>query len=94
MASAENLNFKDTLDRLDQITQAVKDPELPLDKVLDLYEEAVSLGLAAADALEDGIDLDALAEQPEQPEQPEQAGQSPVQSPEVDQAGTDAAPQL
>ena len=44
--------------RLEEIVQAVSDESLPLDAALDLYEEAVSLGMRASDFLEDGILLD------------------------------------
>lgn len=42
--------------RLDEIVEAVKDENLPLDDALDLYEEAVSLGLRVSDMLEDDIE--------------------------------------
>lgn len=42
--------------RLDEIVEAVKDESLPLDDALDLYEEAVSLGLRVSDMLEDDIE--------------------------------------
>lgn len=45
--------------RLDEIVEAVKDDSLPLDDALDLYEEAVSLGLRVSDMLEDDIEDDA-----------------------------------
>lgn len=47
--------------RLEEIAHAVDDPELSLDAALDLYEEAVSLGLRASDLLE--VDLTADEEQ-------------------------------
>lgn len=42
--------------RLDEIVEAVKNDDLPLDDALDLYEEAVTLGLRVSDMLEDDID--------------------------------------
>ena len=43
--------------RLAEIVQAVSDEGIPLDEALDLYEEAVSLGMRASDLLEDGIQV-------------------------------------
>ena len=56
-------DFEAVQERLDQIVKAVTDDELPLDDALDLYEEAVALGMRASELLEDGIavDEDALA---------------------------------
>ncbi len=51
----EALDFKGVKERLQQIAEAVDDPELSLDAALDLYEEAVTLGLQASDLLEVGI---------------------------------------
>ena len=51
----EALDFKGVKERLQQIAEAVDDPELSLDDALDLYEEAVALGLQASDLLEVGI---------------------------------------
>ena len=51
-------SFEDVQARLDQIVAAVADEDLPLDQALDLYEEAVSLGMRASDLLEDGIEVD------------------------------------
>ena len=41
--------------RLEEIARAVDDENLPLDEALDLYEEAVKLGLKASSLLEVGI---------------------------------------
>lgn len=41
--------------RLEEIARAVDDENLPLDDALDLYEEAVKLGLQASNLLEVGI---------------------------------------
>ena len=43
--------------RLDEIVKAVADEDIPLDDALDLYEEAVSLGMRASDLLEEGIEI-------------------------------------
>lgn len=44
--------------RLEEIVRAVDDEDLPLDDALDLYEEAVKLGLKASSLLEVGIVVD------------------------------------
>lgn len=48
-------SFEDIKERLDQIVQAVSDDDLPIDKALTLYEEAVGLGLEASSLLERDI---------------------------------------
>ena len=47
--------------RLEEIVEAVSDDQLPLDDALDLYEEAVNLGLRVSDLLEENISADELA---------------------------------
>lgn len=54
-ADGQAPDFKGVKERLHQIAEAVEDPELSLDAALDLYEEAVALGLQASDLLEVGI---------------------------------------
>ena len=44
--------------RLEEIMHAVEDDELPLDDALDLYEEAVKLGLQASSLLESAIEVE------------------------------------
>ena len=51
-------DFGGVKERLEEIAQAVSDESLPLDEALDLYEEAVALGLKASDLLEEGIRVD------------------------------------
>ena len=67
---AENVQdtqgFEAVQARLDEIVQAVSDEGIPLDEALDLYEEAVSLGMRASDLLEEGIQVtDEAAQDPE-----------------------------
>ena len=50
--------------RLDEIVAAVSDDALPLDDALDLYEEAVALGMRASDLLEAGIKAEEEASEP------------------------------
>nr|AHF26101.1 exonuclease VII small subunit [uncultured bacterium Contigcl_1769] len=49
--------------RLQEIVEAVGDDGLPLDDALDLYEEAVALGLRVSDLLEEGIELSDAADE-------------------------------
>ena len=49
-------DFGQAKQRLQEIAEAVDDDEMPLDKVLDLFEEAVSLGMQISDLLEVGQD--------------------------------------
>lgn len=50
-------DFETVQARLDEIVKAVADEDIPLDDALDLYEEAVSLGMRASDLLEEGIEV-------------------------------------
>lgn len=60
MADKKEYNsYAEVKARLDEIVAAVSDDDLPLDDALDLYEEAVSLGLRVSDMLEDDIDEEA-----------------------------------
>ena len=60
--AADYETFEALKARLDEIVEAVGDENLPLDDALDLYEEAVALGMRASDLLEVGISLDDSAE--------------------------------
>ena len=53
--ASEYADFASVKSRLDEIVKAVSDDEMPLDEALDLYEEAVALGMRASDLLEEGI---------------------------------------
>lgn len=59
MADDQSPTFEGINDRLKQIAENVKDESLPLDDALDLFEEAVQLGLQASNLLEEGISADA-----------------------------------
>ena len=50
-------DFESVKERLAEIAETVADENLSLDDALDLYEEAVSLGLKASDLLEVGVGL-------------------------------------
>ena len=41
--------------RLEEISQIVANDDIPLDEALDLYEEAVALGMQVSDLLEVGV---------------------------------------
>ena len=51
-------SFESLKKRLEEIAEAVGDESMALDDALDLFEEAVALGLRATDLLEDGINID------------------------------------
>lgn len=53
--TAELGEFEAVKNRLEEIARLVDDDDLPLDDALDLYEEAVKLGLEASSLLEVGI---------------------------------------
>ena len=67
--------FESVKERLAEIAETVADENLSLDDALDLYEEAVSLGLKASDLLEVGVGL------PDE-EAATEAGLDAAQSPE------------
>ena len=41
--------------RLEEIANAVSNDDMPLDEALDLFEEAVALGMQVSDLLEEGV---------------------------------------
>lgn len=55
MVTDGSQSFGDLKSRLDEIVSLVSDSELPLDQALDLYEEAVGIGLQASRIMEEGI---------------------------------------
>ena len=55
MSAAEYTTYADLKARLDEIVDATADEDRPIDEVLSLYEEAVDLGLAASDLIEQDI---------------------------------------
>ena len=58
-------DFESVKTRLAEIAEAVDDESLSLDDALDLYEEAVALGLKASDLLETGVVVPEEADDPE-----------------------------
>ena len=61
MANDHLQDFEAIKMRLEEIVEAVSDESIPLDDALDLYEEAVELGMRVSDVLEDGIEVDEAA---------------------------------
>ena len=55
MSHDDARSFEDIKIRLDEIVSLVSDDSLPLDEALDLYEEAVGIGLQASRIMEEGI---------------------------------------
>lgn len=51
-------DFESIKARLEEIANAVGDDSISLDDALDLYEEAVSLGMRVSDTIEDNIYVD------------------------------------
>ena len=64
--SVQPNSFEEAKARLEEIADAVGNDELPLDEALDLFDEAVSLGLAVSDLMEEGIEVD----EPDEPGKP------------------------
>ena len=61
MANDHLQDFEAIKTRLEEIVEAVSDESIPLDEALDLYEEAVELGMRVSDVLEDDIEVDEAA---------------------------------
>jgi exodeoxyribonuclease VII small subunit len=57
MTNSDLLTYQDVKARLDEIVEAVQDEGLPLSSAIDLYEEAVSLGMRLSGMLEQDIVL-------------------------------------
>lgn len=52
MDAGTERTFSDIRDRLEEIATQVKGDDVPLDTALDLYDEAVKLGMKATELLE------------------------------------------
>lgn len=61
-------DFESVKARLSEIADVIDDESLSLDDALDLYEEAVALGLQASDLLETGVVVPEGAENDENAE--------------------------
>lgn len=64
MANETGATFESVKTRLDEIVDAVSDEDISLDAALDLYEEAVKLGMQASTLLEEGIAQQETEEEP------------------------------
>ena len=60
-------SYEELKARLDQIVEAVSANDLPLDDALDLYEEAVKLGMRASELIEQDARLDQSKELEHEP---------------------------
>lgn len=52
---ADDLTFEGVNDRLTEIVDAVSNDDISLEETLDLFEEAIDLGMQASSLLEEGI---------------------------------------
>ena len=52
---ADDLTFEGVNDRLAEIVDAVSNDDISLEEALDLFEEAIDLGMQASSLLEEGI---------------------------------------
>lgn len=55
MSNEEQKSFEDVKTRLDEIVEVVSDEDITLDQALDLYEEAIKLGMQVSARLEEDI---------------------------------------
>lgn len=78
----ESNEFEVVRKRLEEIAREVDDDDMSLDDALDLYEEAVKLGLKASSLLEVGI----VAEEEPAPEPEDASGADAAAVSESDQA--------
>lgn len=67
MAADEAWSFNDLKTRLDEIVSLVSNDDLPLDEALDLYEEAVGIGMQASRIMEEGISEREAQQQDKEP---------------------------
>ena len=74
--------------RLQEIVEAVGDDDLPLDDALDLYEEAVALGLRVSDLLEEGIELPDAADEADEPGAAAAESPAPMSEPRAEAAAS------
>ena len=88
MANDHLQDFEAIKMRLEEIVEAVSDESIPLDDALDLYEEAVELGMRVSDVLEDDIVVDEEALEVEGAGELTQGGES-SEEPEASQAANE-----
>ena len=71
-------DYSEAKRRLEEIAESVARDDMPLDDALDLFEEAVSLGMQISDVLETGLDETEIVEAQEQASQQGQSSQAPT----------------
>ncbi len=87
----QNPTYEDVNNRLKEIVEAVADDQIDLDNALDLFEEAVALGMQASSMMEEDLAArDAQAEEREMQQQ--QAEELAEQEFSAQAATADAAP--
>lgn len=74
-----NQGFADVKERLDEIVDAVNDDDISLDAALDLYEEAITLGMKVSSLLEEDISAEQIALTVQSMDEAEAIGASPVE---------------
>ena len=73
----ESTSYTSAKAQLDDIAERVKSKDLPLEKALDLYEEAIRIGNTCADLLDvSELTVDELGGEPEADASGEDAGES------------------
>lgn len=83
---SEHAQYEEVNDRLKEIVEAVSDETLPLDDALDLFEEAVKLGMEASTMMEQD-----MAERDAQAEADDKAADAAFEAALSDDAVTEAA---
>ena len=72
----ESTSYTSAKAQLDDIAERVKSKDLPLEKALDLYEEAIRIGNTCADLLDvSELTVDELGGEPEADASGEDAGE-------------------
>lgn len=89
--SQQPASFEEAKARLEQIADAVGNEDMPLDEALDLFEEAVALGLAVSDLVEEGIVVEEAVPAEKAVPAGESAGQADAEAAADDAAGENGA---
>ena len=74
MSKVQPSTFDEASERIAQIVEAVSDADAPLESLLELFDEAASLGLAASDLMNRDITVptEGVGEAPESGDKPVQ----------------------
>lgn len=78
--SEVNPQFSQIKERLDEIVQTVSAEDISLDDALNLYEEAVSLGMQVSSVLEENIAEEEIAAEMEAVQPADEAQAEPVKT--------------